>query len=216
MNLRFYRSIELYTIFNLFRSRLWYRILYFGLFSCLYFATLVTGFLGIANGFGWVWAVVAVIAAMGFRLSLPLVVATCIYAMNAWGWPLAMAALFATGPQILLWIEQHFSYDTLLKSSWPRELVWVLFGCLLIPLFVVRLVAGFEGVVNGMGIYWAVLAVAALGLLRFDLPLVIGAYFHATNAWSWHPAMAVLFAISLDICVLSRHYLLAGTQKLGR
>jgi hypothetical protein len=216
MSFRFYRSIELYTIFNLFRSRAWYRLFYFGLFACLYLATLAAGFQGIANGFGWFWAVVAVIAAMGFRLNLPLVVATYIYAMNDWGWSMAMAAMFATGPQILLWIEQHFSHDTLLKSSWPRELCWILVGCLLIPLFLVKLVAGFEGIENGVGFYWAVLAVAALGLIRFDLPLVVGAYFHATNAWSWHPAMAVLFAIALDICVLIRQYLLPGMQRIGR
>jgi hypothetical protein len=45
-----------------------------------------------------------------------------------------------------------------------------------------------------MGLIWAVVAVAAL-MCRFRIGLFgIGACFHATNAWGWNPAMAVLFA----------------------
>jgi len=84
------------------------------------------------------------------------------------------------------------------------------------PLFVVRLVAGFEGIENGMSMFWAVVAIAALAFLRFDLPLVAGAFYHATNAWSWHPAMALLFATALDICVLLKKSTLGGTLKIGR
>ena len=216
MNIDFYRSIALETIVYLIRSRAWHVILNISLFSCLYIATLVAGYQGINQGFGWIWAVVAVIAAMGFRLSLPLVVAAYIHAMNAWGWPLAMAALFATGPQIWLWIEQQLSYARLLKSPWPRELHLIFIGSLMRPLFVVRLVAGFEGIENGMSLFWAVVAIAALAFLRFDLPLVAGAFYHATNAWSWHPAMALLFATALDICVLVKNSTLGGTLKIGR
>jgi hypothetical protein len=177
MNIDFNRSIALETIVYLIRSRAWHVILNISLFSCLYLATLVAGFQGINQGFGWIWAVVAVIAAMGFRFSLPLVVAAYIHAMNAWGWPLAMAALFATGPQIWLWIEQQLSYARLLKSPWPRELHWILIGSLVRTLYVVWLVAGFEGLENRMSFVSAVLAVAAHAFLCFDLPLVAGAFF---------------------------------------
>ena len=101
MNLDFFRSRALYLDASL--------------FVCLYLARLMAGFKGIENRFGWAWAVVALTAAMGFRLSRPLVVAAYIHAMNPWGWPLAMAALFATGPQIWLLIEQQLSYVKLLK-----------------------------------------------------------------------------------------------------
>jgi hypothetical protein len=170
---------------------------------CLYLAMLVAGFQGIANSFGWVRAVVAVIAAMGFRLSRPLVVAAYIHAMNPWGWPLAMAAMFATGPQIWLLIEQQLWYVKLLKQPWPKELYWILTGSLVRTLYIVWLVAGFEGIENRMS-FSAVLVVAAHAFLCFDLSLVAGALFHATNAWNWHLAMAVLFATGLHICVLIR------------
>jgi len=78
---------------------------------------LVAGFQGIENGFGWVWAVVAVIAAMGFRLSLPLVVAAYIHAINAWGWPLAMAALIVTGLHICVLIRDR---EYVLRECWRR------------------------------------------------------------------------------------------------
>lgn len=212
----FFRSIALETIVYFYRSRAWHVILVISLFQCLYLATLVAGFQGIANGFGWAWAFVAVIAAIGLRLSMPLMVAAYIHAMNAWGWPLAMAALFATGPQIWIWIEQQLFYARLLRSPWPRELYWILLGSLMRLLFFVRLVAGFEGIENGIGFFWAVVAVAALVFLRLDLPLVAGAFFHATNAWSWHPAMAMLFATGLDICVLIKQYMLGRLLKIGR
>jgi len=105
MNIDFYRLIALETIVYLIHSRAWHVILNISLFSCLYIATLVAGYQGINRGFGWIWAVVAVIAAMGFRLSLPLVVAAYIHAMNAWGWPLAMAALFATALDICVLVK---------------------------------------------------------------------------------------------------------------
>jgi len=92
-------------------------ILSFSLFTCLYLAMLVAGFQGIANGYGWVWAVMAVIAAMGSRLSLPLVVAACVHAMNAWGWPLAMAALFATSLHICVLIRDR---EYVLRECWRR------------------------------------------------------------------------------------------------
>jgi len=92
-------------------------ILSFSLFTRLYHAMLVAGLQGIANGFGWVWAVVAVIAAMGFRLSLPLVVAAYIHAMNPWDWPLAMAVLFATGLHICVLIRDR---EYVLRECWRR------------------------------------------------------------------------------------------------
>ena len=92
-------------------------ILSFSLFTCLYLAMLVAGFQGIANGYGWVLAVMAVITAMGFRLSLPLVVAAFIHAMNAWNWHPAMAVLFATSLHICVLIRDR---EYVLRECWRR------------------------------------------------------------------------------------------------
>ena len=117
MNIDFYRSIGLETIVYLIRSRAWHVILNISLFSCLYIDTLVAGYQGINQGFGWIWAVVAVIAAMGFRLNLPLVVAAYIHAMNAWNWHPAMAVLFATSLQICVLIRDR---EYVLRECWRR------------------------------------------------------------------------------------------------
>lgn len=212
----FYFNIVTEAVVYLFRHRAWHIVLPVTLFSSLYLATLVAGFQGIANGFGWGWAVVALIAALGFRLSLPLNVSAYIHAMNAWGFPWAMAVAFATGPLVLIWIENQLSYARTLGSPWRRELCFILIGSLMHPLFFVRLVAGFQGIESGMNQFWAVAAVASLFVFRVDLPLVAGAYFYATNTWSWHPAMAVLFATSLDIYKLVMRYMTVRMLKMGR
>ena len=59
---------------------------------------------------------------------------------------------------------------------------------------IAQLAAGFDGIEQGIGSFWAWAAlVAALGF-RFTLPITIGAFFGAMNVWGWHWALAALFA----------------------
>ena len=172
------------------------------LFMCLYLARLMAGFQGIENGFGWAWAVVALIAAMVFHLTEPIIIAAYIYTAKAWHWHHAISALFATSPVILLGIYHYFSHPKARQSSWSAELTSIFLFILMLCLGVAMSAAGFEGIENGIGLVWAVVAIAAFTFFRFDLPLGAGAYFHATNAWNWHPAIAVLFVAGPIICLL--------------
>ena len=187
--------------FHFFRSR----ALYPGasLFMCLYLARLIAGFQGVDFGLGLFWAaVVAVTAGKGSRLLIyPLAIPAYIHAVNSWNWHPAISALFATSPEILIGIEQYLSNAKDLRRSWSAELISIPIFILAKCLNVAWLSAGFEGIANSMGLPWALVAAAAL-VFRFDLPLFVGAYIHATNAWNWHPAIAVLFVMGSTICAL--------------
>ena len=71
-------------------------------------------------------------------------------------------------------------------------------------LYVAVLIAGFEGIKNSFGLFWAVVAIATL-FCRQPPPIALmgGAVIHAMNAWKWHPAMAILFVIGPHIWMLS-------------
>jgi hypothetical protein len=180
------------------------RALYLGasLFLCLYLARLLAGFQGIENRFSWAWAFVALIAGMVFHFTEPIIFAAYIHAVKAWHWHHAISALFATGPVILLGIYHYFSNPRARKPSWPAELISIPIFILMLCLGVAMFAAGFEGIENGMGLAWAIVAIAAFTFFRLDLPLGAGAYFHATNAWNWNPAIALLFVASPVICLL--------------
>jgi hypothetical protein len=81
------------------------------LFICLFIARLMAGFQGIANGFGWGWALLALIAAIGFHLTEPMIIAAFVHAINAWHWHPAMAALFVTGPIICLLVRCRINQE---------------------------------------------------------------------------------------------------------
>jgi len=57
-----------------------------------------------------------------------------------------------------------------------------------------QIAAGYAGIEHGVGHVWALVAVFAAVLLRFTLPITIGAFFGAMSAWGWHWALALLFA----------------------
>lgn len=71
-------------------------------------------------------------------------------------------------------------------------------GCLLaigmLVLGIVQIVAGWIGLEDAFGWGWAVAATAAFFLLRFSLPLTVGAFLCAKNVWGWHWAGALAFA----------------------
>ncbi len=57
-----------------------------------------------------------------------------------------------------------------------------------------QFVAGYAGIEHHLGAGWAIGALAVAFLLRFTLPITIGAFFGAMNVWGWHWALAALFA----------------------
>jgi|GEM_PF-764564 len=59
---------------------------------------------------------------------------------------------------------------------------------------IAQLVAGFVGIEQGLGLFWAWAALFAALIFRFTLPITIGAFFGAMNVWGWHWAWAALFA----------------------
>jgi hypothetical protein len=174
-------------------------------YTCLYFTKLAAGFQGISHSIGFLWAIVAIVA-QAYRVTLPLTVAAYWHAMVAWGWHPAIAVLLATLPETWVEIEQFTSLARIgaRRTLWPGECAWVLSTIPWRCFQVAVLVAGFQGIHNSAGFPYAILAVAALLTCRFDLPLTVGAYLHATHAWGWHPAMAVLFAAGPTLCLLFR------------
>jgi hypothetical protein len=59
---------------------------------------------------------------------------------------------------------------------------------------IAQLFAGYAGIDYHFGAIWAFAAIfLALGL-RFTLPITIGAFFGAMDAWHWHWALAAIFA----------------------
>ena len=71
-------------------------------------------------------------------------------------------------------------------------------ACLLtITLFAYGLLqfwAGYIGVEYHLGGGWATGAIAAALLLRFTVPISIGAFFGAMDVWGWHWAAALAFS----------------------
>lgn len=59
---------------------------------------------------------------------------------------------------------------------------------------IAQLVAGYSGIEQGIGSFWAWAALAAAVLFRFTLPITIGSFFGAMTVWGWHWSLAALFA----------------------
>lgn len=59
---------------------------------------------------------------------------------------------------------------------------------------IAQLTAGFVGIEQGLGLFWAWGALVAAFMFRFTLPITIGSFFGAMNVWGWHWALAALFA----------------------
>lgn len=85
-------------------------------FSVLYIGFIAFGvfqmwaaWLGITSQIGPSWAVGAIILAIIFRTSLPILVGAFLGALNVWGWHWALAALFAA-PGLLLVLPGFFLF----------------------------------------------------------------------------------------------------------
>jgi len=171
---------------------------------CLWLAVIWAGFQGIENRFGSVGiaAVLSVAFSQDFRnCQNPLLIAAYIHAISAWDLHPVISALFVTSPLVLMQIKSYFFLRAKVPH-WEMEMISILIFYIMLCLNIAVLAAGFEGIENGMGLVWAVVAVAAL-MCRFSIGLFgIGACFQVANAWGWNPVMAVLFAAGPSICFL--------------
>jgi hypothetical protein len=96
-----------------------------GSFGCLFalaffgfgILQLIAGWAGIAHSFGSGWAVAAVVVALMFRFTLPIVVGAFLCAKDIWGWHWFFAAIFAA-PGLLFMVPAFFgSLAGALKKS---------------------------------------------------------------------------------------------------
>jgi hypothetical protein len=56
---------------------------------------LAAGWIGIEHTFGWGWGIAAIVAAIFFRFTIPIVIGGFLCAKNIWEWHWVFAALFA-------------------------------------------------------------------------------------------------------------------------
>ena len=69
---------------------------------------IIAGWIGIEETFGWFWGIVAVIAAIFFRFTIPIVIGAFLCAKNIWDWHWILALLFAV-PGLLYMVPAFFS-----------------------------------------------------------------------------------------------------------
>lgn len=78
------------------------------------------------------------------------------------------------------------------------EGIFGLMGCLLIILTLIyglfQFHIGYICIEHHLGSGWAIAAIILAFMLRFTLPITIGAFFGAMDVWGWHWAVALLFA----------------------
>ena len=74
-----------------------------------------------------------------------------------------------------------------------QGIITVLFFIIIFVIGLFYLYAGVVGIGIEFGRGWAVAAIVA-GMMRFSLPLAVGAFFYATNVWGWGTLGSLLFA----------------------
>jgi hypothetical protein len=169
----------------------------------LWIAVFWAGFQGLEQRVGWIGSAVGIFAPLYFRnWNNPILIGAYLHAVNAWSWNPATSGLLAASPGTLMMIQMYFSLPRANKPAWKAELMSLLIFSLMLCLNTTLLGAGFEGIENRMGLTSAIIAVAA-NMCRLVIGFfAIGAYFEATNAWGWNPAMAVHFIAAPAICFL--------------
>lgn len=84
------------------------------------------------------------------------------------------------------------------QSDW-KEKAGATFGCLGALAFmgygIAVLIIGWIGIEEELGPWWAFGAAMLAFVLRFTLPITVGAIFGAMYLWDWHWALATLFAM---------------------
>jgi uncharacterized membrane protein YjjB (DUF3815 family) len=66
--------------------------------------------------------------------------------------------------------------------------------CVFIAYAAVLMAAGYVGIDLAAGPWWAAAALGMTMLLRFSLPVTVGAFYGAIHVWQWHWAPALVFA----------------------
>ncbi len=61
--------------------------------------------------------------------------------------------------------------------------------------------AGYIGIDFHFGIIWAIVAIALM-LVGFIFPIIIGAFFGATDVWGWHWSSALLLYLPFLIILI--------------
>lgn len=88
--------------------------------------------------------------------------------------------------------------DDMSKSSWSDKVAGG-FGCLMMIAFLgyglTVLAIGWIGIEKELGWWWAFGASTLAILLRFTIPISVGAIYGAMYLWDWHWALATLFAL---------------------
>lgn len=84
------------------------------------------------------------------------------------------------------------------NSSWKESAAGGL-GCLMALVFMgyglTVIAVGWIGIEEEFGYWWGITALVLAILLRFTIPITIGAIFGAMHLWHWHWAIATLFAL---------------------
>ena len=75
-----------------------------------------------------------------------------------------------------------------------KKLLELLAAIALILFGIAQLVAGYVGIEHYLGSIGAFVVTILSSVLRFTLPITIGAFFGAMNVWGWHWFLAGLFA----------------------
>jgi len=75
-----------------------------------------------------------------------------------------------------------------------KYVIGILALCLFFLFATAQMAAAYAGISHGLGTLWAVVALCAAVLLRFTLPVTVGAFFGAMQLWGWHWPAALLFS----------------------
>ena len=81
------------------------------------------------------------------------------------------------------------------------------------------LYAGVVGIGIEFGTGWAIAAFIAAMVLRFSLPLSVGAFFYATNVWGWGTLGGLVFAfpfVGLQLLLLTGNIFVIVADKFKR
>jgi len=70
-----------------------------------------------------------------------------------------------------------------------------IFAILVLLFGIAQLVVGGMGIEYYFGGFWLGVAIVLVVFFRFNLPIIIGAYFGAVEVLQWHWALALLFAV---------------------
>ncbi len=89
-------------------------------------------------------------------------------------------------------------------ESLTDKLIMIISILVIFSFAIVQLTAGFAGIAQAFGPFWAWVVVIACVGLRFLLPIITISYFYgAINVWGWHWTLAAFcFAVSVLFTII--------------